>query len=74
MSECPDKHNSDNESQEENGNSAGTAKFKTIKAGCGIRFDPDTLSEEAGFDFSAAERLKQVLPDEAHNPPDNSDI
>jgi len=37
---------------------AGTAEFKTVKAGCGIRFDPDTLDEEAGFDFSDAEKLK----------------
>tara|TARA_R110001592_G_scaffold76062_2_gene229872 strand:+ start:3511 stop:3699 length:189 start_codon:yes stop_codon:yes gene_type:complete len=36
----------------------GAAEFKTVKAGCGIRFDPDTLDEEAGFDFSQAEKLK----------------
>lgn len=36
---------------------AGTAEFKTVKAGCGIRFDPDTLDEDAGFDFSQAQEL-----------------
>lgn len=35
----------------------GAAEFKTVKAGCGIRFDPDSLHEEAGFDFSDAEQL-----------------
>ncbi len=40
----------------------GTADFKTVKAGCGIRFDPDALDEEAGFDFSQAEQLKQENP------------
>lgn len=33
----------------------GTTEFKTVKAGCGFRFDPEELSEEAGFDFSQAE-------------------
>ena len=36
---------------------AGTAEFKTVKAGCGIRFDPETLNEDAGFDFSQAQEL-----------------
>ncbi len=31
---------------------------QTVKAGCGIRYDPEVLGEESGFDFSAAERLK----------------
>lgn len=35
----------------------GSAEFKTVKAGCGIRFDPDTLDEDAGFDFSGAQKL-----------------
>lgn len=35
----------------------GAAEFKTVKAGCGIRFDPDSLGEDAGFDFSQAEKL-----------------
>ncbi len=51
----------------------GTAEFKTIKAGCGIRFDPETLDEEAGFDFSAAENLKPQTPEAPHTPRDNSD-
>lgn len=42
----------------DNPKKAGTAEFKTVKAGCGIRFDPDTLDDEAGFDFSAAEQLQ----------------
>lgn len=36
---------------------AGTAEFKTVKAGCGIRFDPESLDEDAGFDFSQAQEL-----------------
>jgi hypothetical protein len=35
----------------------GTVVFKTVKAGCGFRFDPDTLNDDAGFDFSQAEQL-----------------
>ncbi|MFT6029691.1 MAG: hypothetical protein ACI8O8_001427 [Oleiphilaceae bacterium] len=35
----------------------GAAEFITVKAGCGIRFDPDTLTEDAGFNFSQAEKL-----------------
>jgi len=27
---------------------------KTVKAGCGIRYDPEQLSDQAGFDFSKA--------------------
>jgi len=34
---------------------------KTIKAGCGIRYDPDDLGEEAGFDFSDAVKLKNEV-------------
>lgn len=30
---------------------------QTVKAGCGIRYDPDTLGEETGFDFSEAQKL-----------------
>lgn len=36
----------------------GSTEFKTVKAGCGIRFDPETLDNESGFDFSSAESLK----------------
>lgn len=32
---------------------------KTVKAGCGIRYDPEQLGEETGFDFSAASKLTQ---------------
>ena len=46
---------------------AGTAEFKTVKAGCGIRFDPETLDDEAGFDFSAAEQLKEASSAEPAN-------
>jgi len=34
---------------------------KTQKAGCGIRYDPEQLGEHTGFDFSAAESLKDTL-------------
>jgi hypothetical protein len=30
---------------------------KTVKAGCGIRYDPDVLGEETGFDFTEASTL-----------------
>ncbi len=36
---------------------------KTVKAGCGIRYDPDVLGEDNGFDFSDAEKLKPTLAD-----------
>lgn len=52
---------------------AGTAEFKTVKAGCGIRFDPDSLDEEAGFDFSEAPALKEELSESGHSLPDNSE-
>ena len=39
---------------------AGSAEFKTVKAGCGIRFDLDILNEDAGFDFSGADKLKSA--------------
>lgn len=42
----------------------------TIKAGCGIRFDPDDLTEDTGFDFSAAEALR---PDGEKSVPEVSD-
>lgn len=31
---------------------------QTVKAGCGIRYDPELLGDDSGFDFSAAEQLK----------------
>lgn len=46
--------------------SPGTAKAPPIiKAGCGIRFDPDQLAEDTGFDFSGAAKLKKVLTQKA---------
>jgi len=30
---------------------------ETVKAGCGIRYDPDVLGEESGFDFTEASTL-----------------
>jgi hypothetical protein len=27
---------------------------KTVRAGCGLRYDPDQLGEDTGFDFSLA--------------------
>ncbi len=29
----------------------------TVKAGCGIRYDPDVIGEDTGFDFSASSEL-----------------
>lgn len=52
---------------------AGTTEFKTVKAGCGIRFDPDSLDDEAGFDFSAARALKPDPAESEHNPGENSE-
>lgn len=37
---------------------------QTVKAGCGIRYDPDVLGDESGFDFSQAENFK---PSEEQN-------
>lgn len=28
-----------------------------VKAGCGVRFDPEQLGDDSGFDFSEAEKL-----------------
>ena len=48
---------SDEDSFDKDSIQAGSAEFNTVKAGCGIRFDPDILNDEAGFDFSAAEKI-----------------
>ncbi|MCP5162959.1 MAG: hypothetical protein H6999_04575 [Hahellaceae bacterium] len=40
---------------------------KTQKAGCGIRYCPEDLSEEVGFDFSAAGDLNVDQTDCASN-------
>ena len=37
---------------------------KTIKAGCGIRYDPDELGEHTGFDFAAASALLEGNADD----------
>ena len=37
---------------------------RTVKAGCGIRYDMEQLGEETEFDFSAAAQLKASLLDE----------
>lgn len=38
---------------------------KPVKAGCGIRYDPEQLGEDTGFDFSAAQELKDTPVDQA---------
>lgn len=53
--------------QEEDDIHTGTAQFETVKAGCGIRFDPETLSDESGFDFSAAENLTHTPTNHAEH-------
>ena len=46
----------------------GTAPAaKTVKAGCGIRYDPETLNEEVGFDFSDAASLLAADAESAEN-------
>lgn len=35
--------------------SVGSAN--TVKAGCGIRYDPEVIGDDTGFDFSEAEEL-----------------
>ncbi|MFD2230923.1 hypothetical protein [Alkalimarinus sediminis] len=44
-------------------NAGAVDTTKTVKAGCGIRYDPEVLGEDSGFDFSAAEKLKSTLTD-----------
>jgi len=39
---------------------------KTQKAGCGIRFDPEQLGEDTGFDFSQAAELLARAQEESH--------
>ncbi len=45
---------------------------KTVKAGCGIRFDPEQLGEDTGFDFSAAAELLTSEQTEAEKPDPDS--
>ncbi|MFE8069915.1 hypothetical protein QQM79_02555 [Marinobacteraceae bacterium S3BR75-40.1] len=48
--------------EEDSSKAPGTApEAPIVKAGCGIRFDPDQLSEDTGFDFSDAQKLKARL-------------
>ncbi|GAA3965456.1 hypothetical protein [Allohahella marinimesophila] len=51
----------DNDNEEQTPGTARTPQI--IKGGCGIRFDPDQLSDETGFDFSGAEKLKEKSED-----------
>lgn len=44
-------------------NSGAVDTTKTVKAGCGIRYDPEILGEDSGFDFSDAEKLKSAFTD-----------
>ena len=37
----------------------GVARIRLCKAGCGFRFDPETLAPDTGFDFSAAAGLRE---------------
>lgn len=36
---------------------------KTVKAGCGIRYEPDALGEETSFDFTQASALLKPVDD-----------
>jgi hypothetical protein len=31
---------------------------KIVKAGCGLRYDPEQLGDDVGFDFSAVKTLR----------------
>jgi len=44
-------------------NAGAVDTTKTVKAGCGIRYDPEILGDDSGFDFSDAEKLKSALCD-----------
>jgi hypothetical protein len=37
---------------------------KNVKAGCGIRYDPEQLGEDCGFDFSAAKDFVETTDSE----------
>jgi hypothetical protein len=47
----------------------GVVKIKVIKAGCGFRFDPDSLDDSAGFDFSAAAGLLDASCEDSTDSP-----
>jgi hypothetical protein len=44
-------------------NTGAVDTSKTVKSGCGIRYDPEVLGEDSGFDFSDAEKLKSIFSD-----------
>lgn len=44
---------------------------QTVKAGCGIRYDPDQLGEDSGFDFSDAARLMASQNPDSIEPSEN---
>ena len=57
MTEKPNDENTE-------GSSSGVVDMtRTVKAGCGIRYDPEVLGDDSGFDFSGAEKLKAPLSD-----------
>ncbi len=43
-----------------------------IKAGCGVRYDPEQLSPEVGFDFSAARELLKPQEEDENSQPDTA--
>lgn len=45
----------------------------TVKAGCGIRYDPEQLGEDSGFDFSAAEQMKPPTIEEQNQAEQNEE-
>ena len=59
-------------SQDDETIQTGSAEFNTVKAGCGIRFDPEMLNEEAGFDFSGVEKVS-LEADESKDKKENPD-
>jgi len=34
---------------------------KTVRAGCGMRYDPEQLGDETGFDFPGFEAWKSIF-------------
>lgn len=47
---------------------------KTVRAGCGMRYDPEQLGEETGFDFSLASafNLTQSVEEQKNNSKDKN--
>ena len=46
----------------------------TVRAGCGLRYDPDQLGDHTGFDFSGAEQWKNALDDKLAAQIDEKDL